>query len=76
MYVIESIIDKDTRDIFYRCLHDVDLTQLNEWKERFKDDPTRRFHKVTATNAHNWVRQGGLHTTYLYLDGNRIRKAS
>jgi hypothetical protein len=76
MYVVETIKDKDTNSIFYRCLHDIKSDQLKSWQESYKDNPCRSFYKVTANNAHNWVRNGGLHTTCLYMDGNRIRKAS
>lgn len=76
MYVIETIKDKDTSAILYRCLHDIKSSQLKEWQEKFKDEKTRFFYKITANNAHNWVKNGGLHTTLLYLQGNRIRKAS
>lgn len=76
MYVVETIKDKDTGDIYYRCLHDINSTQLKEWENKYKDDFTRKFYKITANNAHNWVKNGGLHTTLLFLEGNRIRKAS
>jgi hypothetical protein len=75
MYVVETIRDKDTNSIFYRCLHDIKSDQLKSWQESYKDNPCRSFYKVTANNAHNWIRHGGLHTTGLYMDGNRIRKA-
>ena len=76
MYVLETIRDKETSSIFYRCLHDIKTDQLKAWQEQFQNEPNRSFHKMTANNAHNWVRNGGLHTTCLYMDGNRIRKAS
>ncbi len=30
---------------------------------------------VGAYEAHQWVREGGHHSTYLYVDDGRIRKA-
>jgi len=68
MYVLE--INKD-----YRILHDTNKKQLADWIFLYRDEPERRFVFVTGYNAHKWVRDGGLHTTGLYLDGNFIRKA-
>jgi hypothetical protein len=48
---------------------------LDNWLYLYRDDPCRTFKIVSGQIAHKWVRDGGLHTTGLYLDGNFIRKA-
>ena len=73
MYVIES--HRDQNVIFYRALHDVTKRMLDDWLYLYRDDPSRSFSVVPGHVAHKWVRDGGLHTTGLYLDGNFIRKA-
>jgi hypothetical protein len=56
-------------------LHVVEMSkgQLREQKKR----NAHRLHLViTGSEAHKWVRQGGIHGTSLYIDqDNRIRRA-
>ena len=75
MYVIESHKDKDQNTVFYRALHEVTQRMLDNWVYLYRDDPCRSFKIVSGQIAHKWVRDGGLHTTSLYVDGNFIRKA-
>jgi hypothetical protein len=37
--------------------------------------PTHTFERVGSRYAHWWVKRGFTHTTGLYVDGKRIRKA-
>jgi hypothetical protein len=68
MYVIESHNG-------YRVLHDYTKGEIDSWMAIYRDDPVRTFKIVSGQIAHKWVRDGGLHTTGLYVDGNFIRKA-
>ena len=68
MYVIESYKG-------YRILHDYTKEELDCRMDIYRDDPARTFKIVSGQIAHKWVRDGGLHTTGLYVDGNFIRKA-
>jgi len=75
MYVFETHKHPTENYIYYRVLHDLTNTELKNRIWLYRDEPARKFTKVSGQVAHKWVRDGGVHTTYLYLDGNIIRKA-
>jgi hypothetical protein len=45
-----------------------EFARLPQTEERYS-------RKVPAQEAHKWVREGGFHTTPLWLDGGRVRYA-
>lgn len=65
MYVIESKLGLQT-------LHEM---TKREYAERTRFDTVSTWRPVSAEHAHRFVRYGGVHTTGLYLDEGRIRKA-
>lgn len=49
---------------------------LHEYTEKEFREAGPNFRRVSASEAHKWVRDGGVHTTPLWVDeDNRIRKA-
>jgi len=54
-------------------VRELNKTQLRVLKRMY---PNRLHLVITGAEAHQWVRKGGVHGTYLYIDqDNRIRRA-
>lgn len=68
MYVIER------RPGGYAILHDISARELRESRQKWESDGFT-FEPISATRAHQWVRRGDIHSTDLWLDGRRIRRA-
>jgi hypothetical protein len=67
MYVVQSSLN-------HSCptLHELDKKTLRLAKHAY---PHHEFRVVSGAEAHRWVRDGGHHSTPLYLDQGRIRYA-
>jgi hypothetical protein len=56
----------------YNILHELDKKALGYAKKAY---PDHRFTVISGLAAHHWVRDGGHHSTPLYIDNGRIRYA-
>ncbi len=68
MYVIER------RPGGYAILHDISAKEFRESKAKWEGEGFT-FEHVSAPRAHQWVKRGDIHSTDLWLDNGRIRKA-
>ncbi len=71
MYVIES---RRVAGFVNKTLHEMTKAQLAD-NRRFNSDENHEWYVVSAERAHRFVRYGGVHTTGLWVDQGRIRKA-
>ena len=53
-------------------VHELDKKGLVLAKRAY---PNHEFRVISGIEAHRWVREGGLHTTPLYINNGRIRYA-
>jgi hypothetical protein len=57
------------------CLHEMNKREFNLAVESVKGNPRHAFKSVSSQYAHQWVKEGRLHSTGLYTVDGRIRKA-
>jgi len=74
MYVIEYRRHDDLRGYSY-CLHEMTKRQFACAVEGVASNPRHFFKSVSSQYAHQWVKEGRLHSTALYTAEGKIRKA-
>jgi hypothetical protein len=63
----------DRTKVTWCCLHEMSDRAIRVLAKNAKPDVT--WGKVSVSYAHNWVRSGQLHTTPLWINEGRIRRA-
>jgi len=74
MYVIEYRRHEDMRGYSY-CLHEMTKRKFECEVEIVRGNPRHFFKSVSSQYAHQWVKEGRLHSTALYIIDGRVRKA-
>jgi hypothetical protein len=63
---------KEYRPGSHVTLHEMTEGEWLKAMEANLGEDTTSYRRVSAAEAHRWVRQGGLHTTPLWVDGWRV----
>ena len=56
-------------------LYEMTPAELRAAQRERGDSEYPRLERLDASRAHRWVREGGVHSTYLYVEDGRIRRA-